>query len=111
MTTDHAEGEAHDHDHAKEEAGHDHGHDHGEFDPHAWQSVTNVALYVGAIERGLAAADPEGAETYKANAAAYLAELDALDAEIRAAVAVLPEDRRTIVTSHDAFGYSLPTTA
>ncbi len=43
-------------------------------DPHAWQSVTNVALYVGAIERGLAAADPEGAETYKANAAAYLAE-------------------------------------
>ena len=102
---DHAEGEAHDHDHAKEEAGHDHGHDHGEFDPHAWQSVTNVALYVGAIERGLAAADPEGAETYKANAAAYLAELDALDAEIRAAVAVLPEDRRTIVTSHDAFGY------
>ncbi len=99
---EHAEGEAHDH--AKEE-GHDHGHDHGEFDPHAWQSVTNVALYVGAIERGLAAADPAGAETYKANAAAYLAELDALDAEIRVAVAALPEDRRTVVTSHDAFGY------
>jgi zinc/manganese transport system substrate-binding protein len=106
---DHAEGEEHDHDHAKEEAGHeghDHaGHDHGAEDPHAWQSATNVALYVGNIERGLAAADPEGAETYKANAAAYLAELDALDAEIRAAVAALPEDRRTVVTSHDAFGY------
>ena len=105
---EHAEGEGHDHDHAKEEGhdhAYDHGHDHGEFDPHAWQSVTNVALYVGAIERGLAATDPEGAETYKANAAAYLAELDALDAEIRAAVAVLPEDRRTVVTSHDAFGY------
>jgi zinc/manganese transport system substrate-binding protein len=101
---DHAEGEAHDHDHSAEEAGHD-GHDHGAEDPHAWQSVTNVALYVGNIERGLAAADPEGAETYKANATAYLAELDALDAEIRAAVAALPEDRRTIVTSHDAFGY------
>jgi zinc/manganese transport system substrate-binding protein len=101
---DHAEGEAHDHDHAKEEAGHE-GHDHGAFDPHAWQSVTNVALYVGNIERGLAAADPAGAETFKANAAAYLAELDALDAEIRAAVAALPEDRRMVVTSHDAFGY------
>lgn len=101
---DHAEGEAHDHDHAKEEAGHE-GHDHGAFDPHAWQSVTNVALYVGNIERGLAAADPAGAEIYKVNAAAYLAELDALDAEIRAAVAALPEDRRTVVTSHDAFGY------
>jgi zinc/manganese transport system substrate-binding protein len=106
---DHAEGEEHTPDHAKEEVGHDShdhaGHDHGAFDPHAWQSVTNVALYVGNIERGLAAADPEGVETYKANAAAYLAELDALDAEIRAAVAALPEDRRTVVTSHDAFGY------
>jgi zinc/manganese transport system substrate-binding protein len=101
---DHAEGEEHDHDHAAEEAGHD-GHDHGAEDPHAWQSVTNVALYVGTIERGLAAADPEGAETYAANAAAYRAELDALDAEIEAAVAALPEDRRTVVTSHDAFGY------
>ena len=100
---DHADGEAHNHDHAEDEAGHDH--DHGALDPHAWQSVTNVALYVGAIERGLASADPEGAETYAANAAAYLAELDTLDADIRAAVAALPEDRRTIVTSHDAFGY------
>jgi ABC-type Zn uptake system ZnuABC Zn-binding protein ZnuA len=52
-----------------------------------------------------AAADPAGAETYATNAAAYLAELDVLDAEIRAAVAALPEDRRTVVTSHDAFGY------
>ncbi|MBM4223630.1 MAG: metal ABC transporter substrate-binding protein [Gammaproteobacteria bacterium] len=104
---DHAEGEKHshdhDHDHA-EEAGHE-GHDHGAFDPHAWQSVTNVALYVGNIERGLAAADPAGAETYATNAAAYLAELDVLDAEIRAAVAALPKDHRTVVTSHDAFGY------
>ncbi|NJS39454.1 MAG: metal ABC transporter substrate-binding protein [Rhodobacteraceae bacterium] len=99
---DHAEGEAHDHDH--EEAGHD-DHDHGAFDPHAWQSVTNVALYVGNIERGLAAADPAGAETYKANATAYLAELAALDAEMRSAITALPEDRRTIITSHDAFGY------
>ena len=74
-------------------------------DPHAWQSVTKVALYVGNVERGLAAADPAGAETYATNAAAYLAELDVLDAEIRAAVAALPEDRRTVVTSHDAFGY------
>jgi zinc/manganese transport system substrate-binding protein len=105
---EHAEGEAHDHDHAKEQAGHDHdheGHDHGAFDPHAWQSVTNVALYVGTIARGLSAADPAGAETYKANAAAYLAELDRLDAEIRAVLAALPQDRRTVVTSHDAFGY------
>ena len=101
---EHAEGEEHNHDRAKEEAGHE-GHNHGAFDPHAWQSVTNAALYIGNIKRGLAAADPAGAETYATNAAAYLAELDVLNAEIRAAVAALPEDRRTVVTSHDAFGY------
>jgi zinc/manganese transport system substrate-binding protein len=100
---DHDHAHDHDHDHAAE-AGHA-GHDHGAFDPHAWQSVTNVALYVVNIERGLAAADPEGAETFRANAQAYLAQLDALDAEIRAAVAALSPDRRTVVTSHDAFGY------
>jgi len=102
---DHAEDEAHDHDHDHaDEAGHE-GHDHGAFDPHAWQSVTNVALYVGNIADGLAAADPEGADTYETNAAAYLAELDTLDADIRAAVAAIPADHRTVVTSHDAFGY------
>ncbi|MBD3788394.1 MAG: zinc ABC transporter substrate-binding protein, partial [Sphingomonadales bacterium] len=95
-----AEGEAdHDHDHAHE------GHDHGGIDPHAWQSLANARLYVANIAAGLTAADPEGAETYKANAAAYLAEIDAVEAEIIAAVAALPEDRRSVVTSHDAFGY------
>jgi len=96
--------EGHDHDDHAEEAGHE-GHDHGAFDPHAWQSPVNVALYVGNIARGLSSVDPEGAAVYQANAAAYIAELDALDAEIRSAVAALPEDRRTVVTSHDAFGY------
>ena len=60
--------------------GHDHhGHDHHGIDPHAWQDV--------------------------ANAAAYVAELEALDAEVRAALATLPAERRKIITSHDAFGY------
>jgi zinc/manganese transport system substrate-binding protein len=98
---DHAE-EGHE-DHAEEAGDDEHGH--GASDPHAWQSPVNVAIYVGNIAKGLTAADPAGAETYAANAAAYIAELDALDAEIRAAVAALPEDRRTVVTSHDAFGY------
>jgi zinc/manganese transport system substrate-binding protein len=83
----------------------DHDHDHGTFDPHAWQNAANVLIYIANIERGLAAADPEGAATYKANAAAYAAQVQAVDAEIRAAIASLPEDRRNIVTSHDAFGY------
>jgi zinc/manganese transport system substrate-binding protein len=106
----HAEDEAHAHDEVKAEGadhGHDDhaGHDHGAIDPHAWQSLANARLYVANIEAGLTAADPEGANTYAANAAAYLAEIDAAEADIKAAVAALPENRRSVVTSHDAFGY------
>jgi zinc/manganese transport system substrate-binding protein len=95
---DHAEGESHDH-------GHDHSHDHGGTDPHAWQSIDNAKIYVSNIAQALIAADPAGEEAYSANAVAYLAELSGLDAEIQAAMIALPENRRSVVTSHDAFGY------
>jgi zinc/manganese transport system substrate-binding protein len=74
-------------------------------DPHAWQNVANAKVYVANIEAALAAADPEGAAIYAANAAAYTAGLNAIDAEVKAAIAAIPESRRKIVTSHDAFGY------
>ena len=94
---------SHDHD------DHDHGdHDHGEgdhADPHAWQNVANVKLYVANIRDGLTAADPANAGLYTANAAAYTQKLDALDAEIRAALAAIPQERRRIITTHDSFGY------
>ena len=54
-------------------------------DPHAWQSVANVKIYVANIRDALIAADPAGKAVYEANAAAYLAQLDALDAEVKAA--------------------------
>lgn len=82
-----------------------HGQDHGEVDPHAWQSVTNAKIYVANIRDGLIAVDPAGADAYRANAAAYLARLDALDAEVKDAVTTIPAERRRIITSHDAFGY------
>ena len=74
-------------------------------DPHAWQSVANAKLYVTNVSAALAAADPAGAEAYRANATAYLAKLDALDREVRAAVAHIPESRRKVISTHDAFGY------
>jgi len=77
----------------------------GEADPHAWQSAANVKVYVANIRDALIAADPAGRDTYPANAAAYLAKLDALDAEIMAAIAAIPTDRRRIISSHAAFGY------
>lgn len=83
----------------------DHGHGHGGEDPHAWQSVANARLYVGNVKDALVAADPAGKVAYEANAAAYLAKLDALEAEIKATVARIPADRRKAITSHDAFGY------
>lgn len=74
-------------------------------DPHAWQSIANAKIYVANIRDGLIAADPEGADNYRANTAAYLAKLDALEAEVTAALAKIPPARREIITTHDAFGY------
>lgn len=84
--------------------GHGHGHGHGS-DPHAWQSVANVKTYVTNVRDGLIAADPAGKAAYEANAADYQAKLDALDKEVREAIARIPADRRRIITTHDAFGY------
>ncbi|MFA5122995.1 metal ABC transporter solute-binding protein, Zn/Mn family [Zavarzinia sp.] len=74
-------------------------------DPHAWQDLGNGERYVANIAAALSAADPAGAATYAANAAAYTEKLKAEDAKVRAAMAALPADRRRIITTHDAFGY------
>jgi zinc/manganese transport system substrate-binding protein len=90
---------------ARKQAAHGHSHGHDDTDPHAWQSVANAKIYVTNIRDALIAADPDGKATYEANAAAYAEKLDALDKEVREAVATIPQDRRRIITSHDAFGY------
>ena len=74
-------------------------------DPHAWQSVTNAKIYVANIREALAAVDPANAEAFRASAAAYLAKLDALDREVREAVAAIPQGRRKVISTHGAFGY------
>ena len=82
-----------------------HGHSHGRSDPHAWQSVANARIYVANIRDALAKADPDRKATYEANAAAYVAQLDELEAEVKATVATIPAERRKIITTHDSFGY------
>lgn len=74
-------------------------------DPHAWQSVANAEKYVANIRDALVAADPPDAEVFRQNAQAYLARLDALDGEVRQAVSQIPESRRKVISTHDAFGY------
>jgi zinc/manganese transport system substrate-binding protein len=89
----------------------EHGHSHGKpqahhrSDPHAWQDVANVKVYVSNIRDALIAADPAGKQHYETAAAAYLKQLDALDAEIRASFAGIPKPRRRVITSHEAFAY------
>jgi zinc/manganese transport system substrate-binding protein len=74
-------------------------------DPHAWQSVANAKIYVANIRDALVAADPADAGIFRANAESYLAKLDALDREVRAAIAQIPPPRRKVISTHDAFGY------
>ena len=75
------------------------------IDPHAWQDPRNGVRYVRAIAAGLARADPAHADAWRARADAYVAEIAATDAWISARLAVVPPQKRQIVTSHDAFGY------
>jgi zinc/manganese transport system substrate-binding protein len=74
-------------------------------DPHAWQSVANARQYVTNIRDALAAAAPSDADYFDKQTQAYLAKLEALDAEVRQAVGQIPESRRAVISTHDAFGY------
>jgi zinc/manganese transport system substrate-binding protein len=74
-------------------------------DPHAWQSVANAKIYVANIRDALGEADPADADYFRQRAGRYLADLDALDRNVRAAIAQIPPDRRKVISTHDAFGY------
>jgi zinc/manganese transport system substrate-binding protein len=93
---DHAEGEAHDH----AEAGHHHD---GEFNPHIWLDPKRAIQQVENIRDGMIAVDPEGEEIYTANAAAFIAELETLDAEIAEQLA--PFKGQPFVAFHDFAPY------
>ena len=80
-------------------------HEHGEFDPHAWQSLSRAAVYVDNITAALSEAHPEAIASFSANAAAYRAQIMALDAALKADFATIDEHCTTVVTSHDAFTY------
>ena len=90
---------------AKPDHGHGHSHDRAAVDPHAWQDIANAKGYVANIRAALVRLDPAGADAYRANTAAYLDKLDALEREVRAAIESIPLERRKVITSHDAFGY------
>ncbi len=95
-----------DHDH--EEDSHEHeedGHDHAGGDPHFWFDPTNVIVWTENIAEALSEADPANSSTYEANRDAYIAELEALDLEIRRQVSSIPRSRRKLVVDHVALTY------
>lgn len=79
--------------------------DEGEGDPHVWHDPRNAQAMVRTITAALVAGDAAGKPTYEANAAAYTAELRALDKATEAKIASIPPRLRKLVTDHDAFGY------
>jgi manganese/zinc/iron transport system substrate-binding protein len=77
----------------------------GNYDPHIWFDVT---LWMKAAEKtrdALSEIDPGSAETYKANADKYLTELTQLHEYVKTQAATLPEEKRVLITAHDAFNY------
>jgi len=78
---------------------------HAEWDPHVWLDPQNVVLWTNAIEGALAALDPQGADDYAWAAGEYRLELQALDAEVEAQLAVIPQEQRRLVTDHEEFAY------
>ena len=74
-------------------------------DPHMWLTVPNAMVYVRNITDGLATADPDNAAAYRERADAYLAELQKVDEEVRAAIAGIPQENRVLIVYHDAFQY------
>jgi zinc/manganese transport system substrate-binding protein len=105
-TEEEHEGEAHEAEARKaHEAEAEEGHEHGAIDPHAFQSIANAKIYVKNIADAFCTADSAGCDAYKANAQAYTGKLDALEVEVKEVVASIPADKRTVITSHDAFGY------
>lgn len=86
------------------DGGHD-DHAHGNVDPHAFQSIANARIYVANVADAFCAADAAGCDGYRANAAAYTQKLDAAERDVKEGIAAIPAAKRTIITSHDAFGY------
>ncbi|MEP5612703.1 MAG: zinc ABC transporter substrate-binding protein [Cyclobacteriaceae bacterium] len=75
------------------------------FDPHVWFDVTRWKYVVQEIGNSLSNADSVNASFYKSNTQSYLKKLDSLNLFVQKRIQEIPENRRILVTAHDAFGY------
>ena len=73
--------------------------------PHAWMSPSNALIYVENIKNAFVKYDPQNADTYQKNAAAYAEKIKQLDKPLREKLSQIPADQRWLVTSEGAFSY------
>jgi manganese/zinc/iron transport system substrate-binding protein len=77
----------------------------GRFDPHVWFDCGLWKRCVPTVAEALVKLDPAGTEEIRARAAAFVATLDEVDAQVRGRLASISDGRRVLVTAHDAFQY------
>ncbi|SEL64194.1 manganese/iron transport system substrate-binding protein [Roseivivax marinus] len=77
----------------------------GQSNPHAWMGLESAMVYVDNIAAALSEADPDDAEAYASNAAAYKEEIRATLEPVRDRIASIPEEQRWLVTCEGAFSY------
>ncbi|MEN5016484.1 metal ABC transporter substrate-binding protein [Erwinia sp. Eh17-17] len=74
-------------------------------DPHAWNSMQNGVVYATNVMNALIAADPQDADYFRQHGKAYIEQLKQLDSWAQKEFSVIPQEKRKVLTSHDAFGY------
>ncbi|MBN1776697.1 MAG: zinc ABC transporter substrate-binding protein [Clostridiales bacterium] len=93
----------HEEDHNEDNEDGNEGHEYTGVDPHVWLSPKRAIVMVQTIAEELSAIDPANRETYRANAAAYIAKLEALDSYIQEKTEVMPN--KSFIIYHAAYGY------
>lgn len=75
------------------------------YDPHVWFNIGFFKQFAKKVTEQLSEADPKNAIAFKENEKQFLAKLDALEISVKEKIATLPEEKRILVTAHDAFNY------
>ncbi len=74
-------------------------------DPHAWMDAENAMIYVDNITKTLVEFDPDNASIYQQKQDQYRKQIRAIDEYIKTQISYIPEEKRILITSHDAFQY------
>ncbi|GAA3600171.1 zinc ABC transporter substrate-binding protein [Flavivirga amylovorans] len=75
------------------------------YDPHIWFNIDYWKQATQFIVKKLSETIPEQKATFETNGANYIKQLDILKAKLTSTVESLPEEKRILVTAHDAFNY------